>query len=299
MLILDTCIEFLEFVIMSLVEDQSDSRTESWGTGKMDSDYLTTGEVAQRCGVTRDAVVKWIKKGKLPATQTPGGHYRVARAVCSSIAEETLGSGRPTQEGTVGPRDSKSEGAVRCWEYFGDDGSPREVCKNCLVYLARAQRCYRLAELGEESGHQLHFCRNDCRTCAYYRACQGLATEVLVVTGDEALTHRLLMKVDPKRVSMRFARSGYESSAIVSSFSPALIVLDSGVAEVRDGQLPSSMREDERIRGSHIVVALRDGYSAPLHKDIQLLMPPFTAEAIEELAEEAAENLAKAPVDVP
>ena len=120
-----------------------------------------------------------------------------------------------------------------------------------------------------------------------------------MVTGDEALTHRLLMKVDPKRVSMRFARSGYESSAIVSSFSPALIVLDSGVAEVRDGQLPSSMREDERIRGSHIVVALRDGYSAPLHKDIQLLMPPFTAEAIEELAEEAAENLAKAPVDVP
>lgn len=38
---------------------------------------LTTGEVADACGVTLAAVKKWIKQGKLQAYQTPGGHFRV------------------------------------------------------------------------------------------------------------------------------------------------------------------------------------------------------------------------------
>jgi excisionase family DNA binding protein len=262
----------------------------------MDRDYLSTGEVARLCGVTRDAVVKWIKSGKLPATQTPGGHYRVARGVGETLSQEVpcLEGESPASESQPGGQD----GSLRCWEYFGEEGIPKDVCKSCLVYLARAQRCYRLAELGEESGHRLHFCRNECRTCAYYRACQGLATEVLIVTDDEALTHRLLMRASPEKVSIRFARSGYESSAIVSSFSPALIVLDSSLTEVRNGQLPRSMVEDDRIPGSRVMVALRDGSENTLPDGVQALTLPFSASKIEKLAEEAADGLARAPRDV-
>lgn len=264
----------------------------------MPRDYLSTGEVARLCGVTRDAVVKWIKKGKLPATQTPGGHYRVAREVCQALIKKD-GDVR-SEESRTSPAlaSPAAPEALRCWEYFGEPGSPREVCKSCLVYLARAQKCYRLAELGEESGHRLHFCRNDCRTCPYYRACQGLATEVLIVTRDEALTHRLLMRADSSLVSMRFARSGYESSAIISTFSPALVVLDSALPEVKDGHLPRSMREDERIPGTRVVVALRDGDDLPTGADLDTLGAPLTARQIETLAEEAAGALARAPRDV-
>jgi excisionase family DNA binding protein len=38
---------------------------------------LTTGDVARYCGVSRMAVIRWIKQGKLKAYTTPGGHYRV------------------------------------------------------------------------------------------------------------------------------------------------------------------------------------------------------------------------------
>ena len=51
-------------------------------------ELLSTGEVARLCGVTRDAVLKWIKKGKLPATQTPGGHFRIPREACQGMAME-------------------------------------------------------------------------------------------------------------------------------------------------------------------------------------------------------------------
>ena len=37
----------------------------------------TTGEVAARFAVSRVAVKKWIKRGKLVALRTPGGHFRV------------------------------------------------------------------------------------------------------------------------------------------------------------------------------------------------------------------------------
>lgn len=39
----------------------------------------TTGEVANFCHVTINAVKKWIASGKLTAFRTPGGHWRVNR----------------------------------------------------------------------------------------------------------------------------------------------------------------------------------------------------------------------------
>jgi excisionase family DNA binding protein len=39
----------------------------------------TTGEAADFCSVTINAVKKWIASGKLKAFRTPGGHYRINR----------------------------------------------------------------------------------------------------------------------------------------------------------------------------------------------------------------------------
>lgn len=37
----------------------------------------TATEVAKYCGVTSVTVSRWIRKGKLKAYTTPGGHYRI------------------------------------------------------------------------------------------------------------------------------------------------------------------------------------------------------------------------------
>jgi two-component system response regulator VicR len=39
--------------------------------------FLTTGDVADYCQVSRSSVFRWIREGKLEAFTTPGGHYRV------------------------------------------------------------------------------------------------------------------------------------------------------------------------------------------------------------------------------
>jgi excisionase family DNA binding protein len=252
----------------------------------MESDVLTTGEVAKLCGVTPDAVLKWVKTGKLPATRTAGGHYRVARSDCAALGLGGLGRSESGAQAVV---PAEPRGPMRCWEFYGSHGAPLETCRTCLAYLARAQNCYQLAELGEQAGHQRIFCRTDCEECSYYRARQGMATAVLVITRDEALTRRLTKQIDASKMSLRFARSGYESSTLMDSFRPAVVVMDSDLPEVREGLLPETIMQDDRIRGVRVFVALREGDEITVG---QLSAPtigaPFTAKQLQQLAEGAA-----------
>ena len=40
-------------------------------------EYVTTGFVAEHCGVNNATVLRWIEKGHLPAFRLPEGHYRI------------------------------------------------------------------------------------------------------------------------------------------------------------------------------------------------------------------------------
>ncbi len=42
-------------------------------------EYVTTGGVAEYCGVSKVTVLRWIEKGHLTAFRLPEGHYRVHR----------------------------------------------------------------------------------------------------------------------------------------------------------------------------------------------------------------------------
>ncbi|MDI6814718.1 MAG: helix-turn-helix domain-containing protein [Dehalococcoidales bacterium] len=43
------------------------------------AEYLTTGVIAQYCGVSRVTVLRWIQKWHLPGFKLPAGHYRIHR----------------------------------------------------------------------------------------------------------------------------------------------------------------------------------------------------------------------------
>ena len=42
------------------------------------TEYLTLTEVADRLGMNRRTPMRWAESGRLPATKTPGGHWRVS-----------------------------------------------------------------------------------------------------------------------------------------------------------------------------------------------------------------------------
>ncbi|MCJ7628461.1 MAG: hypothetical protein MUO50_08750 [Longimicrobiales bacterium] len=121
----------------------------------------------------------------------------------------------------------------------------------------------------------------------------------MIITRDEGLIRHLERRADPERVSLRFARSGYEGSAIISTFSPAVIFMDSDLAEVRTGFLPDSILKDERIPAVRPVVAYRDGHEGLFDGLPMLAIPaPFSADEVERIAAEVARPRTNTPRDV-
>ena len=261
----------------------------------MESDLLTTGEVAKLCGVTSDAVLKWIKKGKLPAARTAGGHYRVARQALETHGY--LGADVTNQPCVAAPAQSVQI-PKHCWEFFRRDLAPTDACQECVVYRARIEKCYEVVGLGESIGHNRRFCRTSCENCSFFRACKGLALTVLVVTNDEELIGDLKAQADSNEVALRFARCGYDSSTLIETFHPSVVVIDSALPEMKDGRLVESMLQDERILGAKVVIAVRKGDEMMAVPGASVMTAPFTIKKIEQLVQSlelragATENIA-------
>ena len=221
---------------------------------------LTTGQAAKLCAVTPDTVLKWIKKGRLPATRTAGGHYRVAlpdlkpfmagfgqNATVSHPSRESP----PQNHGGNGTKAESEE--VPCWEFLSEDGEVREGCRQCVVYRVKATRCFLMAGLDSDVGHAHQFCEGSCQDCLYYRRVQGMGTQVLFISSDEDLVNRIEWSEDDS-VAMRFARNGYEASTLIQGFRPEVAVLDlEGLPDLGLGLL-DSIAADPRV--PHIRVVL-------------------------------------------
>lgn len=219
-------------------------------------EMLTTGRAARICAVKPDTVLKWIKKGRLEAVRTAGGHYRIQPQDVEPFAR-----GKRLGDITTLPPPECNPQPMRCWEYLSPSGQEREECKKCVVYRVRAAWCFQVAGLSRDIGHAKHFCKTSCQDCAYYRRVQGLATHVLVITADQALVHRLQGEA-VKSLAMQFAQNAYEASAVVYSFRPDFVVLDQETHATEAGELVNCLASDPRIPGLKVVLAVRRGRAA-------------------------------------
>ena len=125
----------------------------------MNKEYLTTFEAAKLLSVTPDAVLKWIKSGKLLAYRTPGGHYRIKR----SNIEKLL------QEGITSSASDFPDKFKYCWEFNALQKNCEIKCEQCMVYKARAKYCFKMSKLPTEFGSKQLFCESSCDECEYYK----------------------------------------------------------------------------------------------------------------------------------
>lgn len=215
-----------------------------------DPSFLTTGQAAKLCSVTPDTILKWIRKGRLEAARTAGGHFRIERRHL-----EPLITAR-TATYPSGQRFSECHAPdLRCWEYLGERGAVTEDCKQCVVYRVRARRCFMMAGLEPDVGHAKRFCQNSCQDCVYYRRVKGLATNVLVLTADEGLVSRLAEE-GSESIALRFARNSYDASAIIQDFRPAFAAIDEELLASGDRELLDAMSDDPRIPGVRIILVV-------------------------------------------
>ena len=216
----------------------------------MPDTLLTTGKAARLCSVKPDTVLKWIKKGRVPAIRTIGGHYRVEEADLLEILSEADAGTEKHEAPLLCGR------PMRCWEYMNN--GPGAECRDCVVYQVRASFCFRLVSQCQGNGHAKRFCNGMCVECPYYRLVHGAATNVLVISQDEALIQDLA-KHESESLALRFARRGYDASAIISVFRPAYVVIDQAILDRLGNALLDALASDPRTAGTRIVLAVRKG----------------------------------------
>jgi excisionase family DNA binding protein len=241
----------------------------------MSSQLFTTGEVARRCSVKPDTILKWIKKGRLRASRTLGGHYRVEERDLLPL----LTKASPAEAASE-PKLALLNHPLRCWEYMSEN--LRDECRSCIVYRVRATWCFRLAAAMRNTGHSKRFCTGSCQDCPYHRHVHGQPTNVLVITRDERLIQDLARK-ESSRITFRFARSAYDASAVVSFFRPAYAVVDENLVENGEPGLLEALLSDTRSAGVRVLLGVRRGMGHLRSARIPLagtIEEPFTPEEI-------------------
>lgn len=68
------------------------------------TEWYTTAEVADMCGVDRRTVLRWAKSGAIESRLTQGGHHRIAAAEARRIVANISESGSTSGEARSAPR---------------------------------------------------------------------------------------------------------------------------------------------------------------------------------------------------
>jgi excisionase family DNA binding protein len=214
--------------------------------------------------VTPDTVLKWIKKGRLKASRTAGGHYRVALPDLQpflagfgqkedNLPSVTSGGTLPSQVGT-----GTSDEEVPCWEFLSVDGEVQDDCKSCVVYRVRATRCFLMAGIDGDVGHSKQFCQGSCEDCVYYQRLQGGSATVLFITADQGLESQIEC-FDEGSFTIRFARNGYEASAVIQDFRPEVLIIDLENLPDQGFGLLDSIAADPRLPFVRVILVVPVG----------------------------------------
>jgi excisionase family DNA binding protein len=233
------------------------------------SRFLSTGEAAARLSVQPDTVLKWIRRGRLKAWRTEGGHNRIDPADLENLLGGSDGEPRP-----------EPSRPLRCFEYFSENGVLREACSQCIVYHSRASRCFEAQRWLCEKGAG-RTCPGSCDSCSFFRRVHRLAERVLVVSADTELRERLESRVCDNLI-LRFASGAYKASIVVGAFLPGVVVVDQDLPAEEWKELIRALEDDERIPWVRIVVAVNHSAAVDQfpHKQpvSEWLVKPFNLE---------------------
>lgn len=240
-------------------------------------EYITTGQAASLCSVTPDTVLKWIKAGKIPASRTPGGHYRISRTDVEQFITP-----KPAQIITeITPRRSFQY----CWEFYATEGKVNEDCLRCIVYRSRSSRCYEISQMPNDIGHSKLYCTDSCEECEYYKTVVGQKKSILVVTDNEYLKAMIVELTARNGYNIEFADCEYNCSMLMENYRADFIFLDCSMGMGRTRQFAQHIAADPRLPFVRIVlVGERHQFPRECEKEVfATIANPFKSSDLEEL----------------
>jgi excisionase family DNA binding protein len=212
----------------------------------LDKEFISTGRAAEICSVTPNAVLKWVKAGKIPASRTPGGHYRIHRQTLMGIIE----SGGLPSEGEIRDRSFQF-----CWEYYSVSDRVQKGCLKCIAYRTRAMRCYEMRELPQEAGFAGLFCSKACSECDYFRIVHGQRPNVLILTDKQDLRNSINSVKNSIDFNLAATDGEYQCSMLIENFRPDFVIIDCPSDSFECASLIKHLTQDPRVPYVKIIVS--------------------------------------------
>lgn len=211
--------------------------------------WLTTGAVARLCSVKPDTVQKWIRKGRLEAQRTAGGHYRIALADVEPYLTKPMDA-----RWYCAPPAGCQPQPLRCWEYLAEGGATREECRKCVVYRVRAAWCFEVLGMGAGNGHSRQFChsQSSCLDCLYYKRVCRAPLVVLAVTADCTLASQLQREQD-ESLLIHLASNAYQAAVVIGDLRPAFVIVDEELCRA-EPRLLQDLTGDSRVPGLRVAL---------------------------------------------
>ncbi len=250
---------------------------------------ISTGQASQLCSVTRDTVLKWVKRGKVQAIRTAGGHFRINEDSLKPYFANNFIDEQVIDKPVI---EEYSDGTSFCWEYHSSGGDVKDGCRECMVFKTRAEKCYLMAGLGKGTGFTGTFCKSNCYDCEYFNNMYKSDLNVLVVTENKELSNDLKRDIRGS-ITLKSSICEYDTSYIVQDFRPDFIIVDETLVKTQPDDLCRHLINDPRIHGAQIVLAisgtlpqerLLDGICATINT-------PFTSCALEDCIDKLQKNL--------
>ncbi len=208
-------------------------------------DYLTTTQAAEVLSVSPDTVLKWVKAGKLRASRTLGGHFRIPFEELQRLA------------GAAAVQVTQIQPAAHqyCWEFLAADGEIKDECRDCITYRSRSKRCYELRDLPEGLGCLRLGCQSSCDDCQYYQLVQNEGLKVLVLTENRKPWVAVTEHAEVGGLEVRYVGSEYECGQVIEHFRPDYVVVDCSLGRRRTGEVCNRIFDDARIPVPRIILA--------------------------------------------
>jgi excisionase family DNA binding protein len=218
--------------------------------------HISTGKAAKLLSVSADTILKWIKKGNLPARKTAGGHYRISYRHVERLLNVDANS-------AVRRRDNEQRPLVPCWEYNAAAGKIKENCRSCLVFQAQSEKCYEVGKVLKMSGRGDTCCPTGCEACDYYIESNGRPFNVLIFTDNESFKCELVAEQKSSKLRLQFTSCEYDCSLAVASFLPDFIVVDCKMGAEICEEICLHLANDPRLPQAKIILAVGSDYEPP------------------------------------
>lgn len=205
---------------------------------------LSTGQAARLLAVTPDTVLKWIKKGRLHAVRTAGGHYRVRWSDVQQLRQ----AGATSAEAPTGD-------AVYCWQFHAQDSEAAGRCEGCIVRRAHALHCFHLSGRFPAESYAGTHCETSCLDCAYYLTHHGERIRVLVVASDPEVQRTFAGLRPGGPLDVAVAGDVYTAAVAVQALHPEYVVLHGSLTEQQCCELERNLRADDSPRRPHVLSA--------------------------------------------